>query len=129
MSTSITISSMAFANVPLHPEPLVEDPRTVGALESSLRLSHRLLESVQQSHFGSRFVLRIYKLKCKLGLKRAHLKLILYNSKLKIEMQIPNGVHFSECSTVAENCNCETQIEMRDGTVEHFPGSPPPSAA
>ena len=30
-------------------------------------------------------------------------------------------VHFSECSTVAANCNTETQIEMRDGTVEHFP--------
>ena len=30
-------------------------------------------------------------------------------------------VHFSECSTVATNCNAETQIEMRDGTVEHFP--------
>ena len=31
-------------------------------------------------------------------------------------------VHFSECSTVAANCKAETQIEMRDGTVEHFPG-------
>ena len=31
-------------------------------------------------------------------------------------------VHFSECSTVVENCNTETQIEKRDGTVEHFPG-------
>ena len=32
-------------------------------------------------------------------------------------------VHFSECSTVAANCNTETQIEMRDRTVEHFPGA------
>ena len=31
-------------------------------------------------------------------------------------------IHFSECSTVAENCNTETQIEMRDGTAERFPG-------
>ena len=30
-------------------------------------------------------------------------------------------LHFSECSTVAANCNTETEIEMRDGTVEHFP--------
>ena len=30
-------------------------------------------------------------------------------------------VHFSECSTAAANCNTRTQIEMRDGTVEHFP--------
>ena len=30
-------------------------------------------------------------------------------------------VHFSECSTAAANCNNETQIEMRGGTVEHFP--------
>ena len=30
-------------------------------------------------------------------------------------------VHFSECSTVAANCKTETQIEMRDGTVERFP--------
>ena len=30
-------------------------------------------------------------------------------------------LHFSEFSTVAANCNTETQIEMRDGTVEHFP--------
>ena len=30
-------------------------------------------------------------------------------------------VHFSERSTVAANCNTETQIEMRDGTVGHFP--------
>ena len=26
------------------------------------------------------------------------------------------------CLTVAANCNTETQIEMRDRTVEHFPG-------
>ena len=31
-------------------------------------------------------------------------------------------LHFSECSTVVANCNAETQIKMRDGTVEHFPG-------
>ena len=31
-------------------------------------------------------------------------------------------VHLSECSTVAGNCNTETQIEMSDGTDEHFPG-------
>ena len=30
-------------------------------------------------------------------------------------------VHFCECSTVATNYNTETQIEMRDRTVEHFP--------
>ena len=30
-------------------------------------------------------------------------------------------VHFSECSSVAANCNAETQIEMRDGPVLHFP--------
>ena len=30
-------------------------------------------------------------------------------------------VHFSECSTVAANCSTETQMEMRDGTVENFP--------
>ena len=30
-------------------------------------------------------------------------------------------VHFSECSTVAANCNAKTRIEMRDGTVGHFP--------
>ena len=30
-------------------------------------------------------------------------------------------VHFSQCSTVAVNCSTETQIEMRDGTVENFP--------
>ena len=30
-------------------------------------------------------------------------------------------VHFSEFSTVAANHNTETQIEMRDGTVERFP--------
>ena len=30
-------------------------------------------------------------------------------------------VHFSECSTVAANCNTETQIEMRDETVKHIP--------
>ena len=30
-------------------------------------------------------------------------------------------VHFSECSTVGASCNTETQIEMRDGTVEHLP--------
>ena len=30
-------------------------------------------------------------------------------------------VHFSQCSTVAGNWDTETQIEMRDGTVEHFP--------
>ena len=40
-------------------------------------------------------------------------------------------MHFSECSTVAANCSSETQIETRDGTVEHFPGQrggggPPP---
>ena len=39
-------------------------------------------------------------------------------------------VHFSECSTVTANCNTEEQIEMRDGTVEHFPAllqlDPPP---
>ena len=33
---------MTISNVPLHPEPLVEDPRAVGALESPVRLSHRL---------------------------------------------------------------------------------------
>ena len=31
-------------------------------------------------------------------------------------------VHFSKCSTTAANCSPETQIEMKDGTVEHFPG-------
>ena len=31
-------------------------------------------------------------------------------------------VHFPKCSTVAANCSTETQVEMRDGTVEHFPG-------
>ena len=30
-------------------------------------------------------------------------------------------VHFSYCSTVEANCNTETQIKMRDVTVEHFP--------
>ena len=30
-------------------------------------------------------------------------------------------VHFSECSTDAAICKAETQIEMRDGTVENFP--------
>ena len=30
-------------------------------------------------------------------------------------------VHFSECSTVAASFNTEMQIEMRDGTAEHFP--------
>ena len=30
--------------------------------------------------------------------------------------------HFSECSTVAANCNTATQIEMRDRTAELFPG-------
>ena len=30
--------------------------------------------------------------------------------------------HFSDCSTVAANCNNETQKQMRDGTVDHFPG-------
>ena len=30
--------------------------------------------------------------------------------------------YFSECSTVAANCNTEIEIEMRDRTVEHFPG-------
>ena len=30
-------------------------------------------------------------------------------------------VHFSECPTVAANCSTEMPIEMRDGTVEHFP--------
>ena len=33
-------------------------------------------------------------------------------------------VHFSECSTVAANCNTQIQIEMRDGTAEHFPDVP-----
>ena len=28
-------------------------------------------------------------------------------------------VHFSECSTIAANCDTDTQIEMRDGIVEH----------
>ena len=32
--------------------------------------------------------------------------------------------YFSERSTVAANCNTEMQIEMRDGTVAHFPGRP-----
>ena len=31
-------------------------------------------------------------------------------------------MYFTECSSVAANYNTETQIEMRDGTVEHFPG-------
>ena len=30
-------------------------------------------------------------------------------------------VHFSECSTVAANCDTETQIGMRYRSVEHFP--------
>ena len=29
-------------------------------------------------------------------------------------------VSFSECPTVAANCNTETQIEMGGGTVEYF---------
>ena len=32
--------------------------------------------------------------------------------------------HFSECPTVAANCNTETQIEIRDRTDEHFPARP-----
>ena len=38
-------------------------------------------------------------------------------------MQIEIGwtVHVSECSTVAADCNSATQIEMRGGTVDHFP--------
>ena len=32
-------------------------------------------------------------------------------------------VHFYECYTVAANCSTVTQIEMRDRTVEHFPGA------
>ena len=31
-------------------------------------------------------------------------------------------VHFFECSTAVANYNIETQIEMRDMTVEHLPG-------
>ena len=31
------------------------------------------------------------------------------------------GILF-KCQTIEANCNTETQIEMRDGTVEHFPG-------
>ena len=60
-----------------------------------------------------------------------HLKPILNTSKLKFEMQIKMKWYNlnTECSTVSANCYTETQIEMRDGTVEHFPGSPPPSAA
>ena len=46
--------------------------------------------------------------------------------KLKIEMLIEMKwyEHFSRRSTVAANCDtAETQIEMRDGTVEPFPAS------
>ena len=50
------------------------------------------------------------------------LKSILNTSKLKIEMQIEMKWYiFSKCSTVAAFCNTGTQIEMRDGTVEHLP--------
>ena len=31
-------------------------------------------------------------------------------------------VNFTEYSTVAANCYTKTQIEMRDGTVEHLQG-------
>ena len=52
-----------------------------------------------------------------------HLKPILNTSKLKNEMQNwDEMLHFSECSTIAENWNTATQIEMGEGTVEHFPG-------
>ena len=53
-----------------------------------------------------------------------HLKPILNTSKLKFEMQIKMKWYNlnTECSTVSANCYTETQIEMRDGTVEHFPG-------
>ena len=49
-----------------------------------------------------------------------HLKPVLNTSKLKIKMQIEMQ-RYIFC--VAANCNTEMQIEMRDGTVEHFPGS------
>ena len=48
-----------------------------------------------------------------------HLKPILNISKLKIEMQIEMKQYIF--LRVAANCNTEMKIEMRDGTVEHFP--------
>ena len=47
------------------------------------------------------------------------MKPILNTSELKIEIQIEMKLYIFQ--SVA-NCNTETQIEMRDGTVEHFPG-------
>ena len=52
-----------------------------------------------------------------------HLKPILNTSKLKIEIQIEMRWYIFQCSTVAENCNTETLVEMRDGTVDHFPSA------
>ena len=85
-----------------------------------------LLVNVQQSHFGSRFVFWHFNLQIGALMRRTvnpHLKPILKTSKLNIEMQIEmNWYIFFECSTVAANYNTEMQIEMIDGTVEHFPG-------
>ena len=50
-----------------------------------------------------------------------HLKPILNTLKLNIEMQIEMKMYilFS-----VQQCNTELQIEMRDGTGEHFPERP-----
>ena len=102
-----------------------------GAPDGEGRVSVLGLESVQQSHFGSRFVFQHFNLQIDIEIgalmKRTvipHLKPILNTSNLKIAMQTAMKFYkFSESSTVEANCNTETQIEMGDRTAEHFPGS------
>ena len=75
-------------------------------------------ESVQQFHFASRFAFRHFNLQIGAQMRTVipHLKPILNTSRLRLG-------HFSESSAVALNCHTETQIQMRDVTVLHFPGS------
>ena len=52
----------------------------------------------------------------------SHLKHFLNTSKLQVEMAIKKKWDiFFKVRQLRQNCNREMQIEMRDGTVEHFP--------
>ena len=50
----------------------------------------------------------------------SHLKPILNSSILEIEIQIE--MKWKTFLSVQTNCNTAMQTEMREGTVEHFPG-------
>ena len=80
------------------------------------------LESVQQSHFGSRFVFWHFNLQIEMQIgaqmRRTvilHSKPILSTSKLKIEMEIQMKWYiFLSVPIVAVNFNTAMQIEMKD---------------